>query len=172
MNPTNSHIQFSEGTSQTSQTYHNLFYNPQGNNNFPVVYDTNHVIVSPQLTIHPINFFYRPPNELYQYNIKCQEISYSTAIYLLNKSLNSKEFSTQFNENEYIFFYQQEYDNRFYKVTCEIVSPSLITKYLNENIHGVKLQQEQQEERLSFTIEQKQNLEFHLTQYLRIYLLN
>jgi uncharacterized protein (DUF2344 family) len=86
--------------------------------------------------------------------------------------LNSKEFNTQSNENEYIFFYQQEYDNRFYQVTCEIVSPSSITNYLNENIYRIKPQQEQQEERLSFIIEQKQNLEFHLTQHLRNYLLN
>ncbi|CAB4460834.1 unnamed protein product [Rhizophagus irregularis] len=170
MSSNNSHVQFSDvRTFHTTPTYYNSLYNP---NNFPVVYDANHVMVSPQLTIHPFNFFYRPPNELYHYNIKCNEISYSNVIFLLNKSLNSKEFNTQSNENEYIFFYQQEYDNRFYQVTCEIVSPSSITNYLNENIYGIKPQQEQQEERLSFIIEQKQNLEFHLTQYLRNYLLN
>ncbi|PKK74503.1 hypothetical protein RhiirC2_774716 [Rhizophagus irregularis] len=148
MSSNNSHVQFSDvRTFHTTPTYYNSLYNP---NNFPVV----------------------PPNELYHYNIKCNEISYSNVIFLLNKSLNSKEFNTQSNENEYIFFYQQEYHNRFYQVTCEIVSPSSITNYLNENIYGIKPQQEQQEERLSFIIEQKQNLEFHLTQYLRNYLLN
>ncbi|PKY46453.1 hypothetical protein RhiirA4_461315 [Rhizophagus irregularis] len=145
MSSNNSHVQFSDvRTFHTTPTYYNSLYNP---NNFPVV----------------------PPNEFYHYNIKCNEISYSNVIFLLNKSLNSKEFNTQSNENEYIFFYQQEYDNRFYQVTCEIVSPSSITNYLNENIYGIK---PQQEERLSFIIEQKQNLEFHLTQYLRNYLLN
>ncbi|RGB35459.1 hypothetical protein C1646_759298 [Rhizophagus diaphanus] len=145
MSSNNLHAQFSDvRTFHTIPTYYNSLYNP---NNFPVV----------------------PPNELYHYNIKCSEISYSNVIFLLNKSLNSKEFNTQSNENEYIFFYQQEYDNRFYQVTCEIVSPSSITNYLNENIYGIK---PQQEERLSFFIEQKQNLEFHLTQYLRNYLLN
>ena len=75
------------------------------------------------------------------------------------------------NGNEHIFFYQQKFDNRFFQISCEIVSPSSITNYLNENIYGIKPQQSVEQEQLSFVIEQKQYLEFHLTQYLSNFLL-
>ena len=115
--------------------------------------------------MHPAVFFYRAPNDIYHYNVKCKEITIS---YLLN---NSNEHN-QTNENEHIFFYQQRLDNRLYQITCEIVSPSSITNYLNENIYGIQLQQNMEQEQLSFTTEQRPYLEFHLTQYLSNYVLN
>lgn len=127
---------------------------------------------------HPTFFFYRLENDFCHYKVNCKEIKYEDITYFLNKSLNSlnnrnnREHEIQSHENEHIFFYYQQYDNRFYQVICELVSPTAITNYLNENIYGIKLQQNMEQERLSFIIEQKQNLEFHLTQYLSNYLLN
>src|SRR4051794_28938765 len=109
--------------------------------------------------LHSAVFFYRVPNDICHYNIKCKEISIT---YLL---INSNGHN-QTNENEHIFFYQQRFDNRFFQISCEVVPPSSITIYLNENIYGIKPQQNVEQEQLSFTIEQKQYLEFHLTQYL------
>ncbi|CAB4485132.1 hypothetical protein RhiirA5_437967 [Rhizophagus irregularis] len=126
--------------------------------------------------IHPIFFFYQPENDFYYYKVNCKEIKYEDILYFLNKlfknNLNNREHEIQSHENEHIFFYYQQNDNRFYQVICELVSPIAITNYLNENIYGIKLQQNMEQEQLSFIIEQKQNLEFHLTQYLSNYLLN
>ena len=117
------------------------------------------------VTLHPTAFFYRPPNDINHYNVRCKEISIT---YLLN-NINGYN---QSNENEHIFLYQQRYDNRFFQITCEIVPPSSITSYLNETIYGISPQQNVEQEQLSFIIEQKQYLEFHLTQYLSNYVLN
>ncbi|GBC42969.2 hypothetical protein GLOIN_2v1768606 [Rhizophagus irregularis DAOM 181602=DAOM 197198] len=61
--------------------------------------------------VHPIKFIYRPPNDIYIYHIKCEEIS----IQLLNE-ISSNVSNINFNQNEYFFFYQQQNDNRTYKV--------------------------------------------------------
>ncbi|GBC03948.1 hypothetical protein RclHR1_05410004 [Rhizophagus clarus] len=111
--------------------------------------------------IHPTSFFYRPENDFYHYRVNCKEIKHNVITYFLNS--NNK---IQFHENEHVFFYHQQYDDRFYQVICELVSPTAITNYLNENIYGIKLQQNMGQEQLSFSIEQKQNLEFYLAQYL------
>ncbi|CAB4374308.1 unnamed protein product [Rhizophagus irregularis] len=130
---------------------------------------------SPQQTLqtatsfHPTIFFYRPPNEFCHYYVNCKEICYDTVAYLLNKSL--KENNVQSNENECIFYYKQQHDARFYQVLCEIVSPLLINNYLNKNFLGFELQNLEQEH-LVFTINQKENLEYHLKQYLSLHLLN
>jgi len=145
--------------------------------------DPRQVYQSPQQTfqtptiqtqfIHQTFFFYRPPNYLYHYKVNCEEINYKNVACLLNKSLNNgREYGIQFHEDEHVFYYHQQYDNRLYRVTCELVSLTAINNYLNENICGIKLQQTMDQEELSFVIEQKQNLEFHLTQYLSNHLLN
>ncbi|CAB4440397.1 unnamed protein product [Rhizophagus irregularis] len=121
-----------------------------------------------QIQFIPNIFYYKPPNDLYHYHISCKEVPYNTIISLLNNN----EFSIQTNEYEYIFYYQQQYDNRFYKIICEIISPSSITDYLNKNIHGHEIGQNMEQERLVFTFDQKENIKFHLTQYLSQYLLN
>ena len=100
---------------------------------------------------------YRPPNDLCNYCINCSEVSFGTAIELLNVP------NINYNQSEYIFFYQQQY--KIYRVACEIVPPSLITNFLNRNIFGIEVEQNEQE-RLSFTFDQKENLKFYLTQYL------
>src|SRR3954451_14414980 len=118
--------------------------------------------------IHSNVFYYRPPNDRYHYDIYCKPISSNTIIYLLNNSLNKD----QLNENVYHFFYRQQCNDQFYQVICGMVSPTLITNYLNRNIHGNEIDQNMEHERLVFIFRQKENIEFHLTQYLNQYLLN
>ncbi|GES91419.1 hypothetical protein GLOIN_2v1788367 [Rhizophagus clarus] len=125
--------------------------------------------VYPAIQTHPNSFYYQPENDRYYYMVDCQEIQHNDITYFLNKSLNNNKI--QFHESEHVFFYYQQYDNRFYQVICKLVSPTEITNYLNENIYGIKLHQNMNQEQLSFFIEQKQNLEFYLTQYLSNYLL-
>jgi hypothetical protein len=122
--------------------------------------------------IHPNFFFYQPKNDYYYHKVNCKEINYKEITYFLNKSSNNREHEIQFHKSKHVFFYHQQYDNRFYQIICELVSPIAITNYLNENIYGIKLQQNVDQEQLSYIIEQKQNLEFHLIQYLSNYLLN
>jgi hypothetical protein len=121
------------------------------------------------ICFHPIVFFYRPPNDFCHYFISCKGICYNTVTYLLNKSL--KESNVQSNENECTFYYQQQHDARFYQVSCEIVSHLLINNCLNENFLGIDFQNSEQEN-LVFTINQKENLELYLKQYLNLHLLN
>jgi hypothetical protein len=120
---------------------------------------------------HPTIFFYRPPNEFCHYYINCKEISYGTVTYLLNKS--SKGHDIQPSKDECIIYYQQQYDNRVYQLSCQIASPILINNCLNKNILGIELQQQTvEQENLAFTLDQRENLETHLLQYLSNYLLN
>ncbi|CAB4494073.1 hypothetical protein RhiirA1_471140 [Rhizophagus irregularis] len=120
-------------------------------------------------SFHSTIFFYRPPNDFCHYYVNCKEICYDTVTYLLNKSL--KENNVQSNENECIFYHKQQHDARFYQVSCEIVSPLLINNCLNKNFLGFELQNSEQEH-LVFTINQKENLEYYLKQYLSLHLLN
>ena len=117
-------------------------------------------------------FFYKVYNDFQIYHITCKEISDSIE-HLLKKLFNDKENNTQFKEDEYIFFYQQKCNGRFYQISCEIVPPLLVNSCLNKNFLGFELQQQNmEEERLALTIYQKENLEYHLKQYLGKYLLN
>jgi hypothetical protein len=116
-------------------------------------------------------FFFKPINDVYVYKVECEETSFDIVIKMFNKSLINKE-NIQINENEIIFFYANQFTNRSYKITCKIVSPFSIVKYLNKYIYGIEIQLNvEQELLLVFTSEQKQNLEFHLSQYLNNYLL-
>ncbi|CAB4494060.1 hypothetical protein RhiirA5_425085 [Rhizophagus irregularis] len=109
-------------------------------------------------------------NDVYVYDVKCEEIPFDIVVKTLNKSLINKE-NMQINENEIMFFYANQYTNRSYKLTCKIVSPFSIAKYLNKNIYGIEIQANVERELLKLTPEQKQNLEFHLFQYLDNYLI-
>ena len=123
----------------------------------------------PTLSVHPTTFYYQPPNDFCHYYVDCKEISYDAVIYLLNKSL--KVSNVQSNENECVIYYHQQYDSRVYWISCEIASPCLINNCLNKNFLGVELQQNVEQENLAFILDQKENLEFHLLQYLSNYLL-
>ncbi|RIA91350.1 hypothetical protein C1645_805241 [Glomus cerebriforme] len=145
---------------QLQQTVINTHVQASSSNNIQIQID------------HPIAFFFQPPSDFYHYYVNCKEISYDTIAYLLTKTFkNSKERNIQFKENEYIFVYRQRYD-QFYQISCEIVSPLLVNNCLNKNFLGIELQQDAAQENLSFTSDQKENLEYHLKQYLSQYLLN
>ena len=117
--------------------------------------------------IHPIVFFYRPPNDLYNYHIKCKEIS----IQLLNE-FSSNVSNINLDQNEYIFYYQQPSNNRIYQIVCEIVSPALIINLLNKTIYGYEIGQNIGHEQTTFKFNQKENLKFYLNQHLSHCLLN
>src|SRR6266498_1423495 len=119
--------------------------------------------------VHSNIFIYRPPNNHYQYYVKCEKISNDLVIQLLNKV---KENIIKLKKNEYIFFYQQKCNHQIYQVSCEIVPPSFINNYLNKNIYGIEIEQNMGQEGLVFTDDQEKNLELHLSQYLSNYLLN
>jgi hypothetical protein len=135
-----------------------------GNHDVPMTQpsvNTTSSIVQDNL-VHPIMFFYRPPNDLYIYQIRCKEIS----IQLLN------EFSSNVSNNEFVFFYQQQTGSRIYQVVCEIVSPYFVINLLNKTICGVEIEQNIGFEELSFKFVQKENLKYYLTQYLNRFLLD
>jgi hypothetical protein len=119
--------------------------------------------------MHPNIFYYLPPNDYNHYDVCCKAISYDNIIHLLNHSSNKD----QLHEKVYHFFYRQQYNDQFYQVMYEMVSPILINNYLNRNIHGNhEIDQSVENERLVITLKQKENIEFHLKQYLSQYLLN
>src|ERR1043166_200558 len=74
------------------------------------------VPVQDNFAVNHFAFFYQPPNDLYNYRIKCKEVSVTQLLNEIN--------GNHFNQNEYVFFHQHY--NRIYQVVCEIVSPSLI----------------------------------------------
>jgi hypothetical protein len=129
--------------------------------NSPIVQETFFVDQS-----NLIAFFYRPPNDFCNYNVKCREIPFDLVIQLLNE-FNTNASNINFNKNEYVFFYPQQSNNRIYQVVCEMVSAPLI---MNKIVYGIELEQNTGQEQLIFTINQKENLKYHLTQYLSRYL--
>ncbi|GBB88591.1 hypothetical protein RclHR1_15140002 [Rhizophagus clarus] len=106
-------------------------------------------------------FYYQPPNDHCNYHICCKEISFHKAIQLLNESFNDNINSNQY---EYIFFYHQQSNGKIYQIACEIVIPSLI---LNKAIYGIDINHNFEQENIFFTFNQKENLKFYLTQYLK-----
>src|SRR5581483_850209 len=85
-------------------------YNPQGISSHEN--DEDHVTcartaatnIPAQVPVHPTAFFFRPPNDYYHYNVRCQEISYDAIERLLNKSFTNRQ-NIPSNEIECIFYY-------------------------------------------------------------------
>ncbi|RIA90370.1 hypothetical protein C1645_823503 [Glomus cerebriforme] len=115
---------------------------------------------------HPDQFFYNPPNDPFNYHIKCKEISFDIVIQLLNESFNGNIYFNQNNQNEYTFFYQRQSNGQIYQVVCEIVTPL----FLNKIIYGIEIDQNFGQDQLLFTFYQKENIKFYLSQYLSYYL--
>ena len=122
----------------------------------PIIQNTN---VVNQHT-HSNIFYYQPPNDLYNYHIKCEEIS----IQLLNE-FSSNMSNINFNQSTYIFFYQQKVNSPIYQIVCEIVSPFFINNILNRTL-GIEIEHNIRHEQLTFYPHQKENLKLHLTHYL------
>jgi len=111
-----------------------------------------------------ISFYYRPYNDFQIYHINCKEIIFNKLISQVNNYLNSSRNSFCPN-NLFAFYFQNPNDQKIYRVDCEMISHSNLVQYLNSNIYGVELKN-QSEQPLEFSNMQKQNLEFHLKQFL------
>ena len=96
-------------------------------------------------------FFYNPPDDFQIYHITC-EISNDN----ISQLLSDHTFHHQLNEKT------------SYKISCILISPSLIVQFLNKNIYGIEPGQDEnpQQEWLTFYNSQRENLEFHLKQFL------
>jgi hypothetical protein len=151
------YFQIPSQTNSFTQQYENAYYKLHtSNQQCPI-----HQHMFPHLPVHPNKFFYQPPNDLFNYHIKCERVSKQ----LLNRPIN-----IQLKGNEYVFFYQQLNDYQCYQITCEVFSTSSFNIYLNSNIYGIEIMG--QEEFSIFTHYHKENLKFYLTQYLSHHLLN
>ncbi|CAG8565885.1 uncharacterized protein OCT59_017016 [Rhizophagus irregularis] len=94
-------------------------------------------------------FFYNPPEDYQIYHITCE----------------SRENVDPL--SNHTFYYNLD-DKIFYQITCRLISHSLIVQFLNKKIHGIELRQneEPQQEFLNFSNFQRDNLEFHLKEFL------
>ena len=103
-----------------------------------------------------MGFFYNPNGDNQIYHITCE---------LIGNVDNDNPLS------DHTFYYRLN-ENNSYQISCNLISHSLIVQFLNKNIHGIELKQseELQEECLCFSNSQRENLEFHLKQYLFNYL--
>ncbi|RGB33407.1 hypothetical protein C1646_761765 [Rhizophagus diaphanus] len=92
---------------------------------------------------------------------------------LLNNCLYSSHYL--FSNDLFVFYFQQPNDKRIYQITCEMVPHSFILQYLNLNIYGIEIKQDehrqqQKQRHQEFSDRHKENLEFHLKQFLFDYL--
>lgn len=95
-------------------------------------------------------FFYNPPTDHQIYHIICE---------LLTDNINSI--------SDHTFVYQPADDKNIYRISCNLISHSLIVQFLNKRMYGIELRQEEsQQEYLTFSSVQRNNLEFHLKEFL------
>ncbi len=112
---------------------------------------------------HALSFYYKPFNDFQIYLIFCIEITLDELIsqLLINNLYPSHN---HYSNNSFVFYFQHPNDQRIYRVSCEMVSHSIIVQYLNSNICGIEFELQQQP--LEFSYRHKENLEFHLRQFL------
>ncbi|RIA80909.1 hypothetical protein C1645_865918 [Glomus cerebriforme] len=117
------------------------------------------------------SFYFRPCNDFQIYHIICKE---KTTDEIITQLLDNRLYlsNNYFYLNDiFVFYYQQSSDKRIYQITCEMVPHSIIVQFLNLNIYGIELNQnEQQQQQQTFSNRHKENLEFHLKQFLFNYL--
>ena len=131
---------------------------PSSQNEAPLVTSTT----SSQENMVEYSFFYRPYNDFQIYHIICKEMSFEE---LISQLLNNNYFHT----NEvFMFYFQHPIDKRIYQLTCEMASHSVIVQFLNQNIYGIEINQNEQyhQQHFEFSNSHKENLEFHLKQFL------
>ncbi|RIA91360.1 hypothetical protein C1645_822151 [Glomus cerebriforme] len=102
--------------------------------------------------INRMSFFYNPPGDNQIYHITCKLL------------LNENDDDTL---SDHAFNYQLD-DKNHYQINCILISPSLIVQFLNKKMYGIELRQteEPQQEFLTFSNGQRDNLEFHLKEFL------
>ncbi|RGB30953.1 hypothetical protein C1646_764659 [Rhizophagus diaphanus] len=97
-----------------------------------------------------MTFFYNPPNDSQIYHITCE---------FLNENVDPS--------SDHTFYYKLD-DKSFYQITCRLISHSLIVQFLNKKIYGIELRkgEEQHPDYLTFSNGQKDNLEYHLKEFI------
>ncbi|CAG8613536.1 5308_t:CDS:1 [Funneliformis caledonium] len=112
------------------------------------------------------SFYYRPNNDVQIYLITYKVITFNELIsqLLINNLYPSS--NRLCSNNLFEFYFQHPNDQRIYKVACEMISHSNIVQYLNLNILGLRQSELQQQSPLDFSNRHKENLEFHLRQFL------
>ncbi|CAI2162706.1 3602_t:CDS:1 [Funneliformis geosporum] len=110
------------------------------------------------------SFYYRPNNDVQIYLITYKEITFNELIsQLLTNNLYSSN-NRLCSSNLFTFYFQHPNDQKIYKVVCEMISN--IIQYLNFNILGLRQNEQWQQQLLEFSNRHKENLEFHLRQFL------
>ncbi|PKY31795.1 hypothetical protein RhiirB3_449586 [Rhizophagus irregularis] len=101
------------------------------------------------------SYFYRPCNDFQIYHIVCKE---KTSNEIVSRLLNNCLYSSHylFSNDLFVFYFQQPNDKRIYQIACEM-----------QDEHR---QQQQQQRHQEFSDRHKENLEFHLKQFLFNYL--
>ncbi|CAB4476845.1 hypothetical protein RhiirA1_418538 [Rhizophagus irregularis] len=95
-------------------------------------------------------FFYNPPNDFQIYHITCE---------LLYEDADPSSDHT---------FYCKLDDKTSYRISCRLISHSLIVQFLNKKMYGIELRQgeEQHQDFLTFSNVQRDNLEFHMKEFI------
>ncbi|CAG8523747.1 10271_t:CDS:1 [Funneliformis mosseae] len=120
---------------------------------------------------HEAVFFYRPNNDFQIYLVYCKEITLNELISQLLNNYLYLNYNYLYSNNLFVFYFQHPNDQRIYHVACEMISHSKIVQHLNSHIFGIELLQNEQQPPLEFSNNHKQNLEFHLRQFLIDYLI-
>ncbi|CAG8583085.1 5635_t:CDS:1 [Funneliformis mosseae] len=152
-----------ENTVTSSETISNTPSAPPNNNNI----NDQSLQPAQNTTQEPEwSFYYRPSNDVQIYLVTYKELTFNELISQLlinNLYLSSNRLCSN---NLFEFYFQHPNDKRIYKVACEMISHSNIVQYLNLNIYGLRLSELQQQSPLDFSNRHKENLEFHLRQFL------
>ncbi|CAI2183737.1 8682_t:CDS:1 [Funneliformis geosporum] len=149
-----------------------ISYNTQGGNDFVTVPTTSTFNERASIP-HETVFYYRPNNDFQIYLVCCKEITLNELISQLLINYLYSPYNNDLYSNElFVFYFQHPNGQRIYHVTCEMISHSNIVQYLNSNIYGIELKQSEQQPPLEFSNNHKQNLEFHLKQFLTDYLVS
>ncbi|CAI2195776.1 18356_t:CDS:1, partial [Funneliformis geosporum] len=159
---------FQESTATSNETISHEPSSPPNNmsviNNNQPLQDTQNTQSTSQET--EWSFYYRPNNDVQIYLIIYKEITFNELISQLlinNLYLSNDRFCSN---NLFEFYFQHPNDQKLYKVVCEMISHSNIVQYLNFNILGLRQCEQQQQQLLEFSNRHKENLEFHLRQFL------
>ncbi|CAG8565868.1 uncharacterized protein OCT59_017012 [Rhizophagus irregularis] len=98
-----------------------------------------------------MSFFYNPPGDHQIYHVTCEP---------------SEQIKDIDPLSDYTFYYKLD-DKIIYQIACILIPNSLIVQFLNKKIYGIELKKgEEQQEWLTFSNVQRNNLEFHLREYL------
>ncbi|CAI2172290.1 883_t:CDS:1 [Funneliformis geosporum] len=141
-------------------------HNPDSNSHINAMQDSNSpnsTSTNPQIPsqVPGWSFYYRPFNDFQIYLINYKEITLNELI--INTLYPSRDHHYY---DLFVFYFQHPNDQKIYQVTCRMFSHSIIVQYLNLNLFGLRQNEQQQQQSLEFSNKHKENLEFHLRQFL------